>query len=282
MNHFRILLKTKVSDQPTCSFSEEEVASASPLPPDEVLGKLEGKSRAQKFRSVFHPYFFWRSNRIYYIPHKIELEKKKGKISIPRIMRSIWVTEWDNYIRQHKDEAILCIYGEFSSTETVAVALELGLPVKVIVGKRLVEESRDYAVKLKKIYGDLFELYTYNVRNSDNGSEEPRPKYHSCLIGRNILFEEKHGLDNEYQIAKVIEYADDGIINRYKNHFLEELKNSSEKLTAQEISKLQTFQSDHGSWLPYPDSPFGKHITPFRQTASRRRRSRPLYVRHRE
>ena len=185
--------------------------------------------RVRKWYDIFYTLKLFH-NKIYYIPHYLEIQGKE--VAITKLIRDIWIDKLSNN-KKGWNKSIYCIYGELSSIDTIKYALDNKINVNVIFGNQIASHNKSEIKSLKDEYNEKLRIYSYEY-NSPNGD---RPQYHSTLIGRNLFFESYHEIRDKYKKAKIIEYADKATINEYKRIFNYYLSESTE-LTSSEISSM--------------------------------------------
>ena len=82
------------------------------------------------------------------------------------------------------------IVGECSLIQNVQEALNAGYTVELLTGPKIRDvKTRGIMADLLKTYGSKLKLY----------SVLERPKKHSCLINGNIMYEDYHASDDDYE-----------------------------------------------------------------------------------
>ncbi len=71
-------------------------------------------------------------------------------------------------------------------------------------------------------------------------SVSDRPKKHSCLINGNILYEDFHVSDDDYNEATVIENVDETNLTKYIEEFEDVKKKATPEDTAEKILNMDT------------------------------------------
>jgi hypothetical protein len=141
--------------------------------------------------------------KIYRIKHY-----NRHDVSIPRLMRRHWIVDTP----QNKREPVAYFtVGEGTLVQNIEEALRQNYIVEMVTGPRLRDATiRDRLAELLEKYGpDRLKIFT----NSE------RPQKHSALINNNILFEDFHPANLDYDEATVIENADAYNIDLLVKHF---------------------------------------------------------------
>ena len=160
---------------------------------------------------------------IYRIRHRNDYN-----ISMPRLLRRKWIT---NPIKGRYSPTVRFIVGECSSIQNVQEALSAGYNVEIITGPKVRYAST------RQILAELLEsnrekLKIFSVRD--------RPKKHSCLINGNILYEDFHVSDDDYNEATVVENVDETNLTKYIEEFESLKKIAMPEDTAEKILKMET------------------------------------------
>lgn len=193
-----------------------------PLRPEQILGSLVFRS-PHNFRDLPE------NKKMKYNGVKSESLSKLWRM----IVMDDYVQSEDNYLNSRKKAKI--IYGECSDTITIEHALYRGLSVDLILGPLIRDaKSRKRLSYLKEKYKNNLNIY----------STKDRPPRHAVKIGDNLLIEDYHSIEEDYQMSTSIINASPQVVRRFDEYFndLRFCGSTKELITANDILNLLTIE----------------------------------------
>lgn len=170
----------------------------------------------------FSPYD--KLGKIYRIPHY-----NSHRISMTRLLRRHWLIDTPKGKRQNTARFIV---GECSLIQNVNEGLNEGYRIEIVTGPKIRDsETREKLATLLEKYGSE-RLRVFAVAT--------RPERHSALINGNILYEDIHLADEDYDEATVIENADNNNVTLLLNRFNSLMAKGDFKNTPEKIRSMET------------------------------------------
>jgi hypothetical protein len=182
------------------------------------------------------------------LPHRFEdlSENKKSKYdgekneSLSKLWRMIMIDGQSQ--PEHEDpkdkKSAKIVYGECTDTVTIEHALYKGLTVELIFGRQIRDEkSQKRLAYLKEKYGNQLNIY----------SAKERPPRHAAKIGNNILMEDFHLINDEYNASTSILDASKQAITSFNKYFddLKSCESTLKLLTYEDVLRLRTLETSN-------------------------------------